>query len=211
MAIVRTGVITSTGAAYNLNLGFVPSRFYMVNHTNLAATTGLFQAEWWSGMANASAYTATTASAPVFAYTASNGFTPYQTTDANLWTNTRLTITGISQAAQAVVTATHAFTSADWGVTTVTFSAVVGMIQINGLRGVVVSSTSTTSFVVNIDTTGFTAYSSGGQANIITGKPAGTPQSNVGQIGITLGSTVYGTSADVIRYMAVLDTDVTSA
>lgn len=220
MAIVRTGTITSTGSAYNLNLGFIPSRFEIWDQTNLAANTGLFKAEWWSGMANATGYTATTASAPVFAYLASNGFTPYQTADSALWTPSRLTITNISQAAQAVVTATHAFTSADWGVTVVTFSAVVGMTQINTLRGTVVSSTSTTSFTVNLDTTGFTAYASGGEANIITGIPATTlygntilttAQANVGQIGITLGSSVCGTSADVIRYMAVLDTDVTSA
>jgi hypothetical protein len=221
MAIIRTGTVTGTGSAINLNLGFVPSQIRLVNHTTLVPGTGIVYSEWYNSMANASAYqTTVSSSAPVISYLTTNGFTPYQTADSALWTPTRLTITGISKAAQAVVTATHAFTSADYGVTVVTFSAVVGMIQINGLRGTVVSSTSTTSFTVNIDTTGFTTYSSGGEANIITGIPATTlygntilttAQANVGQIGITLGTSVAGSSADVIRYVAVLDTDVTSA
>lgn len=221
MAIVRTGSFSSTGSATNLALGFVPSQIRLVNETKLIPGSGVVYSEWYSSMPNASGYqTTVSSSAPVISYIATNGFTPYQTADASLWSSTRLTITGISKAAQAVVTATHAFTSADWGVTVVTFSSVVGMTQINTLRGTVVSSTSTTSFTVNIDTTSFSTYVSGGEANIITGVPAttlygnqilNTAQANVGTIGITLGSSVIGSSADVIRYMAVLDTDVTSA
>lgn len=74
-----------------------------------------------------------------------------------------LTITGISQAASAVVTADNQFTSDDYAVTEVTFSGVVGMTEINGLTGIVQSSTPT-SFVVDIDSTAFTAYTSDGIA-----------------------------------------------
>lgn len=69
-------------------------------------------------------------------------------------------ITGITQAAQAVVTATaHGFSNGDY----IYFENVQGMTQINGLVGVIQSSTTNT-FTVNIDSTGFNAYSAGGLA-----------------------------------------------
>jgi hypothetical protein len=135
-------------------------------------------------------------------------------------TNTNLTITGISKAANASITATHAFTSQDVGVTTVTFHGVVGMNQINTLSGLIQSVTSTTSFTVNINTTNFTTYASGGIANIITGVPAltqtgfqlyNTPLKNVGFTGLTLGSSLMVTTSDVWQYVALLDAPFTSA
>lgn len=126
-------------------------------------------------MPDASAYITTyTGGAPVVTYITTNGVTPFQTADSSLWTATNLTITGISKAANASITATHAFTSSDIGVTTVTFHGVVGMTQINGLSGVIQSTTSTTSFTVSINSSAFTTYTSGGIANIITGSPAST-------------------------------------
>ena len=89
---------------------------------------------------------------------------PYTTVSGNrayVQQSTNLVITGISNAANASVTATHSFTSADVGVTVVTFHGVLGMTQINGLSGVIQSVTSTTSFTVNIDSTNFGTYSAG--------------------------------------------------
>jgi hypothetical protein len=228
MAIIKTGTFTVTtgGAAQNLTLGFVPSFFQMTNTTQIASPTSgrLNTAFWYSNMANGTAYTraytSTAASAvDTLNLLATNGFTPLSTTDSSLWTNTKLTITGISKAANASITATHAFTSADVGVTTVTFSGIVGMTQMNTLRGVIQSVTSTTSFTVNINSTSFTTYVSGGQANIITGKPASTtsgfqifntPQKNAGVIGLTMGTSLMVTTGDVWLYQALLDTPVTS-
>jgi hypothetical protein len=221
MAIVKYGKITATGSAYNLDLGFVPNHFRLVNDTKLAAGTGVAISEYFSQFANGSAYLQTlTAGAPVITKVTTNGFTPYQTGNAALWVPTNLTITGISQAANASITATHAFTAADVGLTVVTFSGVVGMIQINTLRGVIQSVTGTSSFTVNIDSTAFSSYVSGGIANIITGIPAvtnypvtgplATPQQNAGHIGLTLGSSVCGSANDVLYWEAVLDTPVTS-
>ncbi len=190
MAIVKKGTLTvgTGGTAQNLNLGFIPSYFRMTNKTKIVANTnGVQIAEWYDDNANASAYIQTmTAGAPVLSYIAANGFTPYfgaQGTEFVSLTglppgavNTNLTITGISKAANASITATHAFTSADVGVTTVTFHGVVGMTQINGLSGVIQSVTNTTSFTVNINSTSFTTYVSGGIANVITGTPDVLPQ-----------------------------------
>jgi hypothetical protein len=235
MAIVKKGTLTVTagGSAQNLNLGFIPSYFRMSNKTKLVATTnGVCIAEWYDDMANATAYIWTTSSGDgtnKITYLSSNGFTPYTTPAGTEFVplsglpaaaaNTNLTITGISKAANASITATHAFTSADIGVTTVTFHGIVGMSQMNTLSGVIQSVTSTTSFTVNIDSTSFTTYSSGGIANIITGVPPktttgfqiyNTPLINLGFKGLTLGTSLMVTTSDVWEYVAYLDSAVTS-
>lgn len=236
MAIVKKGTLTVTsgGTAQNLNLGFTPSHFRMVNKTKLAATTnGVVIAEWWDDMANGTANIWTTSGGDgtnKITQISSNGVTPYTTALGAEYvpltglpsgaTNTSLTITGISKAANASITATHAFTSADIGVTTVTFHNVVGMNQINTLSGVIQSVTSTTSFTVNINSTNFSSYTSGGVANIITGVPPttqtgfqvyNTPLLNVGFQGLTLGTSLMVTTSDVWEYLATLDAPFTSA
>ncbi len=233
MAIVKKGTLTvvTGGAAQNLNLGFTPSYFRMENKTKIIANTnGVQIVEWYDDMANASAYLWTTTSgAPVISYISSNGITPFSTATGREFvplsglpsgaTSTNLTITGISKAANASITATHAFTSADIGVTTVTFHGIVGMTQMNTLSGVIQSVTSTTSFTVNINSTGFSTYSSGGFANVITGVPPtttsgfqvyNTPTLNVSFNGLTLGSSTMVTTADVWQYVAYLDAPFTS-
>lgn len=233
MAIVRKGTLTVTagGTAQNLNLGFIPSYFRMENKTKIVANSnGVQIAEWYDDNANASAYIWTTTSgAPVITYISTNGFTPYSTPAGLEYVplsglpaaavNTNLTITGISKAANASITATHAFTSADIGVTTVTIHNVVGMNQINTLSGLIQSVTSTTSFTVNINSTNFSTYGSGGIANIISGVPPSTttgfqiyntPLLNVGFTGLTLGSSLMVTTSDVWQYIALLDAPFTS-
>jgi len=238
MAIVRKGTLTvgTGGVAQNLILGFIPSYLLMVDKTKTVGNTnGVQRVEWWNDMVNGSAYlTTTTSGAPVYSYTATNGITPYQTPDGSLYPSSNLTITGISQAANAVVTATNSFTSNDYGVTTVTFHNVEGMTQINTLSGVVQSATGS-NFVVNINTTSFSAWTSGGIANIISGIPAlqgglitsgnalgfppsqtntsqvqNTPLFNQGGLGVTLGTAVMVTTADVWEYLALLDASFTS-
>ena len=182
-------------------------------------------------MVNASAYITTyTTGSPVLSYISTNGVTPYVTPDSGLYAATNLTVTGISKAAQAVITAANSFTSADYGVTVVTFHNVVGMTQINTLSGVVVSASGGTSFTVNINTTGFTTYTSGGIANVITGNypyplQGGTPSatnapgfppsqvatSQVLNAALTLGTSLMVNTSDVWEYLALLDADFTSA
>ena len=191
MAIVKKGTVTvaTSGAAQNLNLGFFPSYFRMMNLTEISSVSvdGIIVAEWYSGMTDGTAITQTaTAGAPVYDLLATNGFTPFQTADSNLFVPNQAPYTttsgdreyigastlqviakasGISKATQALVTVTdaHSFTTAaDVGVTVVTFHGVPGMKEINGLSGVITSVPTTTTFTVNIDTSNFTAYSSTG-------------------------------------------------
>lgn len=91
----------------------------------------------------------------------------------NEWPSTVLTITNITQGAQAQITCVaHPFTSDDIGVTTVMPLLVKGMRQINGLPGVIQSIVDADNFMVNINTTMFSPYDFGGQLSIVTGNPA---------------------------------------
>jgi len=74
--------------------------------------------------------------------------------------NKSRSITGITQAASAVLTVgSHTFAVGE----SVYISGVVGMTQINGLRGAI-TATSGTTITVAINSTAFTAYSSAGTA-----------------------------------------------
>lgn len=86
--------------------------------------------------------------------------------------NKTRSITAITQAASAVVTVgAHTFVVGE----SVHFTGVVGMTEINGLRGLI-TATSATEITVSINSTSFTAYTSGGTVNT-------NPQT---------GETVYG-------------------
>lgn len=70
-----------------------------------------------------------------------------------------ITITGITKASKAVVTATNTLAVGE----VVVFGAVTGMTEINGELGIVTAATGAT-FTVAIDSTNFTTYASGGTA-----------------------------------------------
>lgn len=254
--IFKSGSLTVTagGSAQNLELGFIPSYFYMVNQTNLGtpANNEIVKAEYFSSLADGYAITTDyTASQPATEvnYLTSNGFTAFTSSDSQLWVpdqapynsvatprayireSTNQVIDNaagaITQASNALVTMAeaHSFTSADVGVTVVTFHGVPGMKEINGLSGVIQSVPSTTTFTVNIDTSNFTAYTNGqtegvasGFINVITGAPATTLYGNVnlptasenlGYIGLTLGSSLMTTTSDVWLYYAMLQSPAT--
>ncbi|MCK9468477.1 MAG: DUF2460 domain-containing protein [Porticoccaceae bacterium] len=94
---------------------------------------------------------------PISAFTAD-----YTRGIITLSANKQRSITGITQAAQAVITvgAAHGIVTGD----SVVIRNVAGMTEINGRRAAVLSTTSTT-ITVGIDSTGFTAYDSGGEVN----------------------------------------------
>jgi uncharacterized protein (TIGR02217 family) len=85
----------------------------------------------------------------------------YTTGEITFDANVSSAIEGISNAAQAVVQITgHSHTVNQ----TLHFSAVVGMTEINGLRATVLAVTPNT-LTVDLDTTGFSTYTSGGDVN----------------------------------------------
>lgn len=105
-------------------------------------------------------------------------------------------ITNITQASQAVVTSINNFVPGQF----VLIAGVVGMTQLNGNTYQVVNSTGT-QFTLNVDSTGFSAYVSGGTATI----PSGTNNSGL------LTSNVYVTAIDVNGNLNVAQDDPLSA
>ena len=82
-----------------------------------------------------------------------------------------LAITAITKAANALVTsAFHALLVGD----RIYFSGIVGMVEINGMFGVVATVPTANTFTVNIDTTAFTTFVSS-DGIIRTGPPAAPP------------------------------------
>ena len=90
----------------------------------------------------------------------------------NEWLQTVYPITGITNAAQAVITCpTYSFGSEDPYVTQVTLKQVQGMLPINGITCLITEVINSTQFVVNVNTSGFPAYTSAGVICINTGQP----------------------------------------
>lgn len=75
-----------------------------------------------------------------------------------------ITVTAITKAFKAAITGTHSLVVGD----RVTFAAVGGMTEINGLIATVLNVTGTTAFVVDIDSRLFTTFTSGGTATPVT-------------------------------------------
>lgn len=88
------------------------------------------------------------------------------------WPDTIRTVTGVTKDSQATVTCpSHGFTTDDQGQTFVMFLQVVGMLPINGMTGIIQQVVNTNVFTVNINTTNFPVYRSGGVISILTGQP----------------------------------------
>jgi hypothetical protein len=139
-----------------------------------------------SGTASAGPYTITIANGPILQGHRDQNIQPASTITSS--------ITNITQATQAVVTAVNSFLVGQ----VVAFSGVLGMTQLNGNSYSVVNSTGTT-FTININSTAFGAYTSGGVA-IIT----------IGSLGL-LTSNVFVTATDVNGNLNVAQDDPLSS
>lgn len=231
MGQYRNGIITSTAAAVNLALGFVPDRFTVLNYTKTAAGSGVGFSEWVNKVvaSDKALITTYTLGAPVVTLLGSNGITPV--VSGGVWYNTNYTITGITNANPGVVTVSSLTPTG--GLTlvngdTITISGVGGMTQVNENR-YIVSGISGSTFTLYdlfgnpVDTSSFGTYSSGGIVNLISyPATAATINATTGQIttpgqpvgnlydtgyeGVTLGTGVVGSSNDILYWEAFYST-----
>lgn len=139
-------------------------------------STGVYQATRWYGTEGGATSTRRRLRKPVSAsmlvgirddagnpHSLVNGWSvDYTNGEITFDADSQLAVTDITQAAQAVLTVggSHGRVVDD----SIHISAVSGMTEINGLRGTVVSVGATT-ITVDIDSQGFSAYTSGGQTN----------------------------------------------
>jgi len=90
----------------------------------------------------------------------------------NEWPETVFDITAITRAPQAQITCPdYEFGSEDPYVTQITIKKVNGMLPINGLTCLITEVIDASNFLVNVNTTQFPAYTSGGVICIDTGQP----------------------------------------
>ena len=98
----------------------------------------------------------------------------------NEWPNSVRVITGITKEANARVTSPlHGFTSADENITVIDFHQVKGMIQINTLPATILKIIDPNNFTINLNTSDFFTYTSGGQLIIVAGNSPYDPYQNV--------------------------------
>lgn len=98
----------------------------------------------------------------------------------NEWPITYRAITGITKANQATITSiAHGLTSADIPFTVVDFTQVKGMQEINSKFAPVTSIVDVNNFTVNLNTSQFHTYTSGGFVNIVSGISPFDPYTNI--------------------------------
>lgn len=195
MAKMQSFKLTSGGAAYNLDIGFQPTKIEVFNATKFATDGANVIMVWNQGMANGYALAIKCEdTAAGTAIISSNGFTPYS---AAAVASNQKTITGITQANPAVVTtsAAHGFTSGQ----SVRISGVVGMTEVNNLnKPFEIEVLSSTTFALKgIDASSYGAYVSGGT---VLNMSIDTTAS--GFTGMTLGTSVIGSDGDVLEIHA---------
>jgi hypothetical protein len=170
MANIQQGTFTSAGSSVMVDLADAsPTYFEIFNYTNAASTAnpGVVKRAWWQqGMANASYVgiknTAGAATDETVTAT-SNGFTPIDL--ANPPTFAASTISSINQNATPTVT-----TSAPHGLVVgdlVRLNSTTSMEQVGQIVYSVVTVPLSTTFTINIDTSGFAAAATGGSATKI--------------------------------------------
>ncbi len=226
MSQYRNGIITSTGAAVTLPLGFVPDHFIVTNWTALATdATAVFRSEFFrnvtpNGYAARWSKTVTTG-AVTQANVTSNGFTPV-ILGAD-WQSTQYTITWISKANPGVVTISDRAPTNTLNLAngmTVTISGVVGMTQVNTNRYIVANYTAgggtTATFSLYdlfgnpVDTTAFGTYSSGGIVNQISYPPT-APVLNASTGAVITPGQPAGNQYDIGYMGIILGTGVVGA
>lgn len=187
---IRGFSFTSGGAAYNLDVGFVPNMVQIYNLTKWATDGTNCEFLWDKSMADGYAYAQASDIASLDrSIITSNGVSVYQTSS---WPDISEVISGVTQANPAVVTvgSTANYTTGDY----VRIRDVVGMDELNGNLYKITVINSTTFSLDGVDSSGFTAYSSGGNAYNQSIKIE-----NTGKSGITLGTSVVGADGDVLR------------
>lgn len=109
---------------------------------------------------------------------AGNGGVTYPS--PNEWPVTVHAITGITQSGNPIVTsAGHGITtSADQSTPRVDFTQVKGMSQINGQSAFVTSVISSSQFTIALDTSQYSAYTSGGFVNVLVSPAPINPLTN---------------------------------
>lgn len=200
------GHFEADGGSFNLPLPFDPDYFVVKNYTKWGTNDETLQAEWYRDFPAGDGLLLTRGTTDLSStLETTNGFT--QANTAAGVDDTHDTISTISQANPGVVT-----TSAAHGLSTgdrINITKVAGMTELNSpsRNPYQITVLTTTTFSLqdikgnDIDTSGFTAYSSGGQVNL-EGGVGGVIAYDAPVYTITLGTAVDFNNGDEIYFEA---------
>jgi hypothetical protein len=159
---ILKGSYTSTGAGFNLALGFVPDYFHAVNVTQASSSANpavVKKVEWFNGMTAGTALlvkNTTGLATDESTVLATTGITSYDM--GNPAVNAPVVVTSVSQAAAALVTANgHGYVTGDL----VRLYGSVTLTQLNGLV-FTVTYVGVNTFTIPVDTSAFAAPGTGG-------------------------------------------------
>lgn len=192
MAYIEKYSLTSGGAAYTLEVGFLPDTIEVWNYTKWETDATKVKFYWHKDMTDAYALSElcedTSANRVL---ETSNGFTP---TDTISVTSNSATVTAITQAANGQVTtsAAHGFAVGD----KVRFRQIGGMTQLNDVLAKIVTVPTTTTFTIDVNTSGYDAFAAGSLENKVFDISKTVDAS--GSYRVTLGSTVMGADGDLL-------------
>lgn len=203
MTLSKTYYIKSGGVAYNLDVGFVCDRVDIKNLTQWETDTKNVKHHWNKYMTDEYSYSEVCEDNNLNrVILTTDGFTPYAT---EAFTDNQATITGATQASPCVLTVTtHGFGDAGDEVT-VRVRDVVGMTELNGnmYKAIIVDANSVylkTMIGDNLNSIGFTAYTSGG---ILYG--LSLVVEDEGFAGMTLGTGIVGANDDILEVVCWQD------
>lgn len=173
-----SGRFVSTGAARNINLGWFPDRFEMFNITNQnsVANPGVVKKAWWmNSMNNGEAFlmkNTNGAATDQSSFITSGGFSLYDSAQTGL--DAAVVISSISQAANALVTtaAPHGLAVGD----IVRIFSPTAMLQVGSMDFEVLTVPLTTTFTIQLDSSGFAAAATGGSLRRLKSSPLYVPQ-----------------------------------
>lgn len=199
-------IVTSTGAAMNIELGFVPNAVETRNITQWTQTSQNTNLFWNSNMADAS-YTGYATQSNITdgmksVEDTTNGFTPY---DTSIRTARQKVMSAATQANPCVVTsAGHGYTAAANDGDTILFNQIPSdsMLELNGNR-YNMTYIDANSFSIDVDSTNFTTYSAATRGGIAINESI--RNEDTGFKGITLGTIPAANNADVIELIISWD------
>lgn len=205
--------LTSDGGAYTVsNLGFRPDYAVLVNLTS-NADDDILKAEWYRGMTDAHAFATYVmpndgADDEVsFNRITANGFTLVENASGVDNSYSAIgAITGATAANPVVITdASHGLSDGD----TIRITGVSGMIELNNRRFRVSNSTTNTFEIqdpetrADVDGSNYTAYTSGGQWNLLNRVDANRDVFDPATYDMTLGTSLMAADSDVLQVVFV--------
>jgi len=193
MARMEKYRIQSAGAtAYTLEVGFVPDTVEVWNYTKFETDGTKVKFYWHRDMTAGYALSEICDDTGTNrAIETSNGFTPLETVSI---ASNKATLNAFTQAVngQGTTAAAHGFSVGD----KIRLRDIGGMVELNDQLVKILTVPATTTFTIDLDTTGYTTFAAGSALNSVEDVSKVVTAS--GSYRVTLGTTIMGANDDIL-------------